>query len=918
MPENPQAPIPPDDHVARVTLPLGPEAIQSTRPPPRPAAGKEDEQRAEKEQVAAPPPVAAVRAGRRRRWWEVALAAALVVLAASLTGGALWWRHGRAASREEVTTALAEATRLRDAGRFQESREFLENALARLGLNGPSDLVDHAGTALTDTRLAERLDAARQRLFDNADAGNPLNFAETEKEYEAALNEAVLVREGEDKDVLAARVHNSPVREAVLAAIEDWAAVTADEPRREWLLAVACAADPDPDRDRLRRPELWRDRMALVRLAEEPVPKSLSPGLAVALGRRAISANAREPLALLVEVQKVHPQDFWLNVTTGWYSNAERKWDEAMEYDRAALASRPRAAVACCNLGMTLRGRRKLDEAVEQFQEALRLDPKSANAHCGMGLALHENRKPDEAMEHYQEALRLNPQHANAQVALGVVLAEKNRINEAIDNYEAALRINPRHAGAHYSYGNALRARNEIDRAIGQYQQALNSSPRYAAAHNGLGIALHAKHQLDQAITEYEAAIGIEPENATYRANLGTTLRLKGRLDEAITRFHEALGIDSKNAFAQNGLGHALSDKGDPDEAIPHSEAAIGLDPNNAGFRVNLGNALFDLGRHDAAIKQYKDALQISAKNSMAQNGLGNALFAKGQVDQAVRCFQQAVELDANNSSAHSNLGLALLYGRCQPAEASPHFQRAAQIRPNSALTQFNVGQGLLANGQFTDAREVVRRSLRLSAAGQPYHELYLQAMRQLEDCERLPALEARLPAILQGKEKPAGAAEALQLAWLCQVRLRFAAAARLYANSFAADPTPANELSAGHRFNAARCAALASAGWGDGAPPPGDAERIRLRGQALEWLRADLAAWRKQVAAANPAALPAARRSFALWLREFRLFAVREKEELAKLPGAERTAWEKLWADVEALRTEARATRLGEALPPR
>src|SRR5262249_17821166 len=156
----------------------------------------------------------------------------------------------------------------------------------RLGASGPGDLVDQASMALADTRLVERLDTVRQRLFDNADAGSPLDVAETEREYATTLNEAVLVREGEEKDVLAARLRSSAVRAVVLAAIQAWAAATADEPRRAWLLAVACAADPDPDQDRLRRPELWRDRPALARLAGEPVPKSISPELAVALARR--------------------------------------------------------------------------------------------------------------------------------------------------------------------------------------------------------------------------------------------------------------------------------------------------------------------------------------------------------------------------------------------------------------------------------------------------------------------------------------------------------------------------------------------------------------------------------------------------------------------------------------------------------
>jgi tetratricopeptide (TPR) repeat protein len=874
---------------------------------------KEEVPRAENEQVADPSQVVTRRAGREARRTVALTAAALVVLAASLTGGALWWRHSRAVLRDEVTTSLTEAIRLRDAGQFQESRELLEDALARLGASGPSDLVDQASLALADTRLVERLDTPRQRLFDNVESGSPLDFAETEREYATTLNEAVLVREGEEIAVVAARVRNSSVGATVLAAIQDWAAVAADEPRRAWLLAIACAADPDPDRDRLRRPELWRDQGALARLAGEPVPMSLSPELAVALMRRAIAATAREPGPLLVEVQKRHPQDFWLNVTTGWFSNLERKWDQAIVYHRAALATRPRAALVYYNLGISLRGQRNLEESLEQFDQALRLDPQFANAHNGMGLTLYDKRKPDEAMEHYREALRLNPKHVSAQVNLGACLAEKNLINDAISNYEAALRINTRHAAAHYHYGNALRARNDPDQAIGQYKEALAISPHYAAAHNALGNAFHAKNQFDQAIRHYTQAVQIESTNATFLCNLGNSLRLKGRLDEAITRFREALRIDSNYAAAQNGMGNALSDKGDPDAALHYLEQAIDLSPKNARFLMNLGSVLLGLGRNDAASIQYKKALWINEKSSVAHNGLGSSFLAMGQLDQAIGCFDKAIQFDDKNASAYSNLGIARLFGQGRTTEAIEQLKTAVRINPSVEISQFNLGQALLANGQFVEALGAVRLALSPSGSNHRYRELMLQTLRQLEDVNRLSALDARLPTVVANKAKPADAAEALRFAWLCQVKLRFAAAARLYADSFAADPNTANELSAGYRYNAARCAALAAAGWGLDSPKPSADERALLRSQTLEWLRADLTAWEKQITLSNHETRSAARRSIALWLTDFRFFAVREKEELAKLPDTERTAWGNLWRDTEALRIETGATRQRE-----
>jgi tetratricopeptide (TPR) repeat protein len=868
-------------------------------------------QEASPEKLAQATDQAAKRRRRRRLAWLSA--AGLLMLVALSTLGGLWWTHRRAALREEVNAKLAEAAHLRECGQFQQSRELLEETLKSMGNSGPSDLAEQASMELSDVRLVGRLDDIRQRLFDREDAGSPLDFPEMEKEYAAALSEAVLVREGEEKDVVAARVRNSSVRVEALAAIQDWAAATSDEPRRAWLLAIACAADPDPARDSLRRPELWRDGNALAQLGSQPVPKSLSAELAVALALRALSANVPVPRALLVEVQKDHPEDYWLNTTTGWCLGRSRKLDEAATCLRTAISIRPCSAAAHFNLGITLRVMKKLDEAMAEFNEALRLDPNSASAHNGKGIVLDDEEKLDEAIEQFKEAIRLNPKHATAHVNLGVRLTNKKQVDEAISHFEAALGINPNHSRAHSQYGNALRAKNKLDEAIGHCQEAVRLAPGDAAAHNALGNAWHAKNQYDQAIPCYERAIHIDPANASFRSNLGNSLRLKGRLDEAIARFKEALDIDSKNASAHNGMGNALSDKGDPDGAIPYHKKAIDIDPNNARFHANLGGVLWSLGRHDAAIIECNKALAIDSTNSATHTSLGRSFLGKGQLDEAFCHFEKALELDGNNASARGNLALARLFGQGRTADASRELQDAATKNPNDALIQFNVGQALLANGQFVEAREAVRRALERSAPGQRYRDHFLQTMRQLEDVNRLSAMEVRLPAILEKKEKPADAAEALKFAWLCQVKLRFAAAAGLYTDSFAADPKPANELSAGYRFNAARCAALAAAGWGLDSPKPSDAERVWLREQALEWQRADLTAWQKQIELANHETRSAVRRTLALWLSDFRFFAVREKAELAKLPDTERTSWEKLWADTEALRLKAQAAREAE-----
>src|SRR5262249_46258717 len=116
-------------------------------------------------------------------------------------------------------------------------------------------------------------------------------------------------------------------------------------------------------------------------------------------------------------------------------------------------------------------------------------------------------------------------------------------------------------------------------------------------------------------------------------------------------------------------------------------------------------------------------------------------------------------------------------------------------------------------------------------------------ALRQtLEECDRMLALDARLPALLEGDARPADAGERLAQARLYRDYGRPFAAARLYAAAFAGRPELASDLRARNRSHAAR-----AAGAGGDPERPGGPERAALRRQALDWFRADLEARARQ-----------------------------------------------------------------------
>jgi hypothetical protein len=236
--------------------------------------------------------------------------------------------------------------------------------------------------------------------------------------------------------------------------------------------------------------------------------------------------------------------------------------------------------------------------------------------------------------------------------------------------------------------------------------------------------------------------------------------------------------------------------------------------------------------------------------------------------------------------------------------EAIHHHREAVRIEPQIGVYHGALGQALLARREFTEAEAETRRGL--DSLPLPEEKRRANLERQLCRCQRLRILESRLPAVVQGKDKPA-AADCLDLAELCFVKKHNAAAARLYAEALAATPQLTEDLRAGHRFNAACAAALADGGHGDDVAGLGEPERGALRKQARDWLRQDLAAWAKKVETGTAADRIQAQKMLAPWRDDTDLAELRDPAAMDRLPPSERQECRALWRDLDALLERAR-----------
>jgi hypothetical protein len=207
--------------------------------------------------------------------------------------------------------------------------------------------------------------------------------------------------------------------------------------------------------------------------------------------------------------------------------------------------------------------------------------------------------------------------------------------------------------------------------------------------------------------------------------------------------------------------------------------------------------------------------------------------------------------------------------------------------------------------GRFTEALVHRRRGHELGSKDPRWEVPSAELVRR---CERLVELDGKLPAILSGQKQPADAAERLALASLCQLPCKklHAAALRFFREAFAEKPQLLDDLNVQHRYNAACAAALTGCGQGEDADKLDDKERARLSQQALDWLRADLKAYRQLMEKSAGKAGPAVAQRMQHWLQDEDFAGVHGPEALDRLPEAERQEWQKLWQEVEALRQSA------------
>jgi serine/threonine-protein kinase len=598
---------------------------------------------------------AKAKAERRARRVTVGLAASVLVTAALLGGGGgwLWWRQ--AETTVAVEADLGAATAAAERGDDRAAREALERAEGRMAAGGFDELRRRVAWLRGELDFAARLEEIRLERSDIRKAEIEIDWKAADAAYAKAFS-----NHGFDPERLKApeagdRIGTSPVRARLAAALDDWAMVklSAGAEGLTWVLEAVRRADRDERWALLRDEAVLGNASRLKELAARSEVADWSPAYAGMLA--AALKRAGEPeaaVAILREVQRRHPGDFWVNeeLALHLYYSRPSQPGEAVGFARAATAVRPGTARAHLNLGCNLDELGRREEAEKEYREALRLNPASPTAHYNLGLLLAHQGKPAEAEREYREALRLMPDLPDAHCNLGLLLADQGKPAEAEREYREAIRLKPDHPEPHLNLGTLLYRQGNREEAEKEFREALRLNPHDAEAHNNLGNRLDEQGRAAEAEQEYREALRIKPDDSRARYNLGSLLHQKGKAAEAEWEYREAIRIEPDFPEAHFNLGNLLDEQGRAAEAEREYREAIRIKPDLPEAHFNLGILLVKAhGRREEAEKEYREALRIKPKFPKAHCVLGLFLQDQGRFREALDELRHGHELGSRD-----------------------------------------------------------------------------------------------------------------------------------------------------------------------------------------------------------------------------------------------------------------------------
>ena len=458
---------------------------------------------------------------------------------------------------------------------------------------------------------------------------------------------------------------------------------------------------------------------------------------AVAALERGDYSSAEQILQTRLRLQ---PKDGEALAILGVVLDQEKKYSEADEVYRRALANSQPEPALLNNFGNHLLATGKIGEARKAFLQVIGLDAGNANALVQLARIAMEKKAPTEALGYLDGIPAASRDRSDAVILRMQADYEMGRERDGdaiLAGISKGSEANPKQC---FALGVALASVGQYQKAEALFSKTLEAAPANFEVLYDLGLAAsHAGHN-ERARSVLEQAVAQKPENVDALYDLAAVnltlnkkeaalellakasrlapqrtdvLQLEARTSAALGYFADSAdawdeylrlvpGDDvarRERAFGQTATGEKIA------EGLAELNAFVRKHPGDAAGHYELGTAKA-ARQPDEALQELNRALALKPDLTGAHSARGLLLYQQGRPDAALADFQFVAQAEPTNGALLDRLGETYM-ALNRTSEALPVLRKAAELLPSNSTVLLHLGRALTKTGQQQEAAAV-------------------------------------------------------------------------------------------------------------------------------------------------------------------------------------------------------------------
>lgn len=226
-----------------------------------------------------------------------------------------------------------------------------------------------------------------------------------------------------------------------------------------------------------------------------------------------------------------------LHLIRGRTALEARRFSEAADQFRKAVAAQPDSLPAHFNLGAALSQTGDLPGAIAEFEESLRLDPNHPNAHYNLGILLVQLNRSEDAIAHLRTAVNDAPSDTSARFSLAQELLKLRRFEDAQTEFSKLVKADPNNEDALLGWVTTFLVRKEYGQALDALEKGHDQFPQKGRTSVTLAYLLAASPQFEKRDGKRALQLAQAAYQATGTVNHGVLVAMAlaelDRCDEA-------------------------------------------------------------------------------------------------------------------------------------------------------------------------------------------------------------------------------------------------------------------------------------------------------------------------------------------------------------------------------------------------